>query len=144
MYHFLSNLERTVYFDQFLDINCKYLNPNELDNSFFGNVNDLSIYHNNIRSLKKNFCKVEDELFGTCSRLPDILAFSETRINNNTSNIPSLNGYNFEHNDSKSFAGGVGVYISNSFDYSINNHLQLQLPDCEDLWLELVSKKKNP
>ena len=56
--HFFHNipfpLSRTVYYDQFLDIQCNYLSPTDLNDTILGvNSNDLTIYHNNIRSLKK-------------------------------------------------------------------------------------------
>ena len=90
---------KTVYYDQFLDINCNYLSPEDLDDSLLNiHSNDLVVYHNNIRSLNKNFCKLQDELFHNCSNYPDILAFTETRISKDSS-IPSLEGYSFEHVD---------------------------------------------
>ena len=59
---------RTVYYDQFLEINCDYVSPNDLTDAFLDtNIEDLVIYHNNIRSLKKNFMKVQDEIFNNCS-----------------------------------------------------------------------------
>ena len=90
---------KTVYYDQFLDINCNYLSPEDLDDSLLNiHSNDLVVYHNNIRSLNKNFCKLQDELFHNCSNYPDILAFTETRISKDSS-IPSLESYSFEHVD---------------------------------------------
>ena len=43
---------RSVYFDQFLEINCSYLNPNNLDDTFLSKENsEFVVYHNNIRSI---------------------------------------------------------------------------------------------
>ena len=53
---------RTVYFDQFLEIKCEYKNPSELAKDFLSNDDDFSIFHNNIRSLSKNFTKIETEI----------------------------------------------------------------------------------
>ena len=131
---------RTVYYDQFLDINCNYLSPNDLDDTYLDtSTEDLVIYHNNIRSLKKNFAKVQDEIFNNCTMLPNIMAFTETKIND-SSCIPTLNGYNFEHIDSKTSCGGVGIYLSNDIKYSLNNQLNLGLPGCDDVWVEIEIK----
>ena len=67
------------------------------------------------------------------------MAFTETKIND-TSSIPSLNGYIFEHIDSPSSCGGVGMYISNNIKYSVNNQLNLNLPGCDDVWIEVEIK----
>ena len=132
---------RTVYYDQFLDINCCYLNPDDLSDSLLNvNSNDLVVYHNNIRSLKKNFSKVQDELFYNCSNYPDILAFTETRISKDTSNIPSLEGYSFEHVDAPHAIGGVGVYLSNSISYTVINNLHIDSTGCENIWIQIDLK----
>ena len=131
---------RTVYYDQFLDINCNYLCPNDLTDSFLDtNIEDLLIYHNNIRSLKKNFMKIQDEIFSNCSLLPNIMAFTETKIND-SSCIPCLTGYNFEHIDSPTSCGGVGIYISSTLKYSVNNQLNLNSSGCDDIWIEVEIK----
>ena len=81
---------KSVYFDPFLDIKCAYKCPTEIDDTFLETSSSLSIFHNNIRSLNKNFDKLE-EVFQNCSTLPSILALSETKLSS-TSNIPPLNG----------------------------------------------------
>ena len=101
----------------------------------------MTIFQNNVRSLKKNFHLVK-EVFQKCSSLPNILAFTETKLNENSS-IPSFPGYSFEHVNSPTQCGGVGVYLSDDLNYSIRNDLSLNLEGCEDLWLELEVEKTN-
>jgi len=71
--------------------------------------NDLSLLHRNIRSLYKNIDELE-EIVTPCSKPPDIIALSETRIKE-TSIIATLPGYNFINENSQTQAGGVGAYI---------------------------------
>ena len=88
------------------------------------------------RSLNKNFDLV-DEIFPSCTKLPDILSFTETKLNEykQASEIP---GYKFERSDdSVTKSGGVGVYISNHLDYSLRSDLSMNLGTCEDLWIDI-------
>ena len=65
---------------KFMEVNCSYIKANDINDSFLDfNDIDLTIFQNNIRSLSKNFHLVE-EMFKDCSKLPDILSFSETRL----------------------------------------------------------------
>ena len=112
-----SKSSKFKYNRQFLDINCSYLCPNDLDDSFLANESsEFVIYHNNVRSFKKNMQgKMNNtlEIFQNCSRkLPDILAFSDTQVNDN-SLIPSLEGYHdFEFTPTPTGAGGVGFFFA--------------------------------
>ena len=74
-------------------------------------LNDFTIFHRNICT-SKNMDKFH-ELFQDCSKLPDIIGVTETRLkgNNIASDIPD---YKFAHEPSYSDAGGTGIYISNS------------------------------
>ena len=71
---------KSVYFDQFLEINCSYLCPNDMDDNFMSRESsEFVAFHNNVRSMNQNFDKVHD-VFQNCSRKPDILVFSDTQI----------------------------------------------------------------
>ena len=127
---------KSVYFDQFLELNCSFLCPTELSDDIVGKeLADFGVFHNNIRSINKNLHKI-DEVFQNCPRLPPVLAFSETNINEN-STIPALPGYSFEHVDSSSSAGGVGLFVSDKLKYSLRNDISLQVKNCEDVWIEI-------
>jgi len=67
--------------------------------------NDLSLLYCNIRSLYKNRDKLE-EIVPPCSKPPDIIALSETRVKE-TSIIATRPGYNFSNENSQTQAGGV-------------------------------------
>ena len=58
--------------------------------------NDLSIFHFNARSLKKNKEKIE-KLLNEIGYLPDIIAISESKIKTNTVDNMSLAQYSFLH-----------------------------------------------
>ena len=45
--------------------------------------------------------------------------------------------------DSPTCAGGVGFYIERNMQYRIRNDLTLNVQHCEDLWIELETKKTN-
>jgi len=102
---------------------------------------DLTVLHLNVRSLTKNIEKVE-ELINTLQHMPDIIAISETKLNLK-SNIAliQLPGYTFEHVDSTSNAGGVGVFVKSSISYHVNSELHFSMVDCENLWLEIEIPK---
>ena len=85
---------------------------------------------------------MKNDLFYKCSNYPDILAFSETKLNQETS-IPTLEGYSFEYMNSPSSYGGVGVYLSNSLSYSKKHDLQLDIPGCEDIWIQIDLNAKS-
>ena len=124
-----------VKFDHFLKINCSYLDPNAIDENYFKNDSHLTIFQNNIRSQNKNFHKVR-EIFDEAKNWPDILAFTETKLNENSS-IPNLNGYAFENINSETACGGVGVYVSDHIDYILREDLKMNVPGVEDIWIEL-------
>ena len=130
-----------IKLDHFLDIKCSYLNPNDLSEEHLSNGNSsISVFHNNLRSMNKNMDSVSD-IFLNCRNPPEILAFSETRLNSK-SNIPIIEGYHpFEGIHSPTAAGGVGAYISNKIDYSIRNDLSLNLKGCENIWFDIGGKQ---
>ena len=121
-----------VKFDRFLDINCSYLSPNQLDNNAMGKgASELLVFHNNVRSLNKNFDSILDT-FSHCDILPDVLAVTETKLDDGK-DAPELDGYDFECFNSSTNAGGVGAYISNDFNYTTRDDLRMDLPHCENL-----------
>ena len=137
-----SKPSRFQYYRQFLDLNCSYLCPNDLEDSFLSNdSSEFVVYHNNVRSFKKNMqSKINKtlEIFQNCSsKLPDILAFSDTQVNDNTL-IPPLDGYHdFEFSPTPTGAGGVGFYLRETLDYVLCPGLKLNLNLCEDIWLRI-------
>jgi len=101
--------------------------------------NDLSLLHYNIRSLYKNVDKLQ-EIVTPCSKPPDIIALSETRIKE-TSIIAKLPGYSFFNENSQTQAGGVGAYTKNNLKY-LRRDLQFKMHGCENVWLEILGQRQ--
>ena len=108
---------KSVKLNHYLDINCDYLEQENVNDTLLNISSSFTIYQNNIRSLNKNFHAVE-EIFQNCTDMPDIFAFSETQLHEN-SDTPYLEGYSFEYINSETKCGGVAMFISNNIDYSI-------------------------
>ena len=52
------------------------------------------------------------DILASFKRKPDIIAVTETRLNDNTVCNVDITGYNFFNVNSPTSAGGVGIYIS--------------------------------
>ena len=90
---------------------CKYYTLLELADDMKSNKsNDLMVIHFNLRSLPKNKYKIED-FFLQLPNLPHIIAVRETKLNSSNLDQGELEYYHFEHVDSASNAGDVGVYV---------------------------------
>ena len=89
--------------------------------------------HFNVRSLQK----VIDRLSHyptNLNRKPDVVAVSETKLKENMihSNI-KLDGYQFIHRNSHTFAGGVGIDVKSSISYNMKTSIDIDLSSVEDL-----------
>ena len=71
--------------------------------------NGFSIFDCNIRSLGKNKSLLHD-ILSTVKTTPDIIPISESKINENTGANLNIPGYAFVNTNSKTQAGGVGLY----------------------------------
>ena len=118
---------------------AEHLSPSKLAN-LSSNNNDFFLVHFNARSLPKNVDKLEEVLTEMTS-LP--IAISETKLNSNSYSNISIPNYNFFHSDSPTLASGVGRYLKDTLKYSLRNSLSLNVPHCEDLWLEVHCKNSN-
>ena len=97
--------------------------------------------HFNVRSLK-NIDKLSHHLTDL-KRKPDVLAVSETKLKENIihSNI-ELDGYEFIHRNSHTFAGGVVICVKSSVSYNMKLNINIDLSLVENLWIEIEIKKK--
>ena len=122
---------------------CEYVdsqNHNWLNNKKIG---DLFLIHFNLRSLQKNIDKLCDYLAGFKNQ-PEIVAISETKLREGYINRNiELEGYTFFHSDSKTQAGGVGIYIKNSLQYSINQCTKICLTKTEHLWVDISTNQRS-
>ena len=122
---------------------AEYFTPTQLSNlTRKNNKSDFFMLHLNTSSLPKNHDKIE-ELLNEFETGPEIISISETKLNSRCTSNFDIFGYDFLHNDSPTKAGGVGLYINKSLKYKLRNDLNLLLPNCEDLWIEIKSKKRN-
>ena len=101
----------------------------------------FSIFYNNVRSLRGNFEKLEEQLFSNLDFNFDLIGISETKItNSNQDRIPVVPGYNFEYVPTPLAAGGVGMYISNALNYKILEKKSTSA--FQALWIEIYFTKK--
>ena len=90
----------------------------------------------NIRSLNANFDKL-NELLTNYDILPDIIAISETKLKLLQVYNAKLSGYHFYHKGTTTRWGGVGLFIKESLSISICEEFDLNIPNCEDMWIQL-------
>ena len=82
---------------------------------FFSYISTLEAY----LKIKKKI----DEFLHDFERLPDLVAISEIKLNENSTSNISIPNYCFLRNDSPLNAGGVGIYIKESFKFRIRKEL---------------------
>jgi hypothetical protein len=119
-------------------LECKQVeDTNSICNLIQAN-NDLFVVHLNIRSIKNrnHFAELET-LIASFTHKPDVIAITESWLEYETDiNYVQLNGYNNEfyiRNGTK--GGGIILYISEKFQYSVLN--QYSLENAESVWVEL-------
>ena len=93
----------------------------------------------NIRSLNANFDKL-NQLLTNYDILPDIIAMSETKLKLSQVYNAKLSGYHFYHKGTTTRWGGVGLFIKESLSISICKEFDLNIPNCEDMWIQLDLK----
>ena len=121
---------------------CEYLEPHEVSKVVNDSCpNDLTVYHSNVCSLRKNLDKLF-ETFLSGPQLPDVIGVTETRLDEHLSEI-DIDGYDFEPCFSNTQAGGVGVYVADYLDFSVRRDLRMNLEHCEDMWVEISTQGKN-
>ena len=99
--------------------------------------------HMNIVSLSSKQHKLENILHFS-DKLPSIIGLSETKIklSDNITDAYNMDHYDFVHRDTPTHFGGVAFYIRDDIEFSIRDDLALNVPSCEDLWLEIKVKQK--
>ena len=116
-----------------LDADNCYISTPDFQNLYANNT-DFCILHINIKSLNKNFEKLE-ELLSVLGKMPEIIAISETKLNSNLKT--SLPGYTFIHNNSSTNAGGAGMFIKGTLSYKTTSEYQLNIMGCEGIWVKI-------
>lgn len=118
-----------------------YYSLEKLNSIMNSRCNSLSLLHCNIRSLSKN-CSYPNELLFSLEKQPDIIALSETWLNEkSTANTDILN-YTFYHTDSPTKSGGVNVYIKKNITSIHRPDTDFNMLLVESCWVEIVPGKK--
>ena len=108
-----STIFQNIQKCEYADVKAAHLNSQ---------MNNLTLFHLNIRSLQKNFNDLH-ELLCNLSEPPHIICLSETKIKHNTLLNLSISGYKFLNVNSLTNAGGVGVFISDCDDHTLYSSL---------------------
>ena len=119
-----KELNQTNYMlnkDGINDINCKYRSMEWYSKNFVNASSNLSVIHFNTRSLNKNLNKIEELL--NLSIKPDIIAISESKLNDTNLQHVLRIDYTILHTNSLSCAGVAALYISNNLQFSKMEHL---------------------
>ena len=104
------------------------------------NKNDFYAVPFNTRSLSKTENKI-DEFLSNLERMSNAIAISEIKLNANSFLNLNFPDYQFISNDSITHTGGVGLYIKDSFKFSLRKDLSHDLQRYENLWLKVESEK---
>ena len=122
------------------NIRTKFNTPTSdqyIEVSDIGNKNNqILVIFLNIRSLNHNFDSLY-QLINDIQVKPALIGLSETWITKNRKFLYTLPGYDFISNPSPTDHRGVGFLVSNKYAHIIRNDLQLDIEDCEDIWIEL-------
>ena len=132
-----------------LTIRSRYFSPHSfhvMKNRFIDTPKDnstFSLFHNNVRSLKRNFESLQTHLLSELEYPFSVIGITETRITNSDTpdHLPSLPGYEFEFVPTPLSAGGVGIFINNTFKYRIIEKTSTNA--FQALWIELLFEKKS-
>ena len=130
-------------------ITCKYLTTSDFNTMLTKKGDeDISFIHFNIRSLTKHAPSVSDLIYNSFDKNPDIICISETKLGLHSDlNSVQLRDYKFLHNDSKTNAGGTGIYISEDLDIKPRPDLDFNKHgECEASFVEIQvanPRKKN-
>ena len=133
----------TQYKEMFSNIESKYYDVKQTSKILQVGLKDFSLFHCNMRSLKKNLTLLND-ILTTFKEMPSIIAISETKLNeNNISNI-SIPGYQFLSKHSPTNAGGVGIYIKDNIQVIRRQDFEFDFDGVETCFLEVPRiKQKN-
>ena len=107
---------------------CKHLNIKE---------NSLSLLHQNIRSLPRNFTNFESYL-STLNLDFSIIGLTETWVNDNTYSLYDLEGYSssFKYRTNRS-GGGVSLFIKNGINFNVREDLSVVSQHMECIFIEI-------
>ena len=147
---YISNIFNTSAqeFEYSLDSNdpvqstsCVYLTENQFKHHITNTPDDTFLLaHFNIRSINRNFDNLRLLLQNTIQQTCSVIGLTETWLNSNSQILFDLPGFEFVHrNRQNRVGGGVGLYISNKFEYIIHEELNVTNDVLESLFVELIN-----
>jgi len=114
-----------------------YFSTSDTNQMFTKATTNFSVFDLNIRSLAKNFYKLQD-FVSILDKAPSCIAISETWLNSESAiGEIQLQNYTFIHKPSSTRAGGVGLYIQNCLNYNVCHGICLPASNCESLWVKI-------
>ena len=107
------------------------------------NSTSILIIHFNIVSLTKNFDKLMTFL-NQLPKLPKIIWLSETRLTESKLSSVNIQGFNLYSQNSITKTGGSAIYVSKTLESRELLELNLNVKDCEDVWVGITCSGKEP
>lgn len=107
-------------------IQSKYYTVKQTGNFFYqaNKYHGFTMMHFNIRSLQKYLTSLNDIIL-TVKETPEIIAISETKLQDENIYNISIPGYVFLNTNSPTRAGGVGLYISKELTFIRRRDLEI-------------------
>lgn len=96
-----------------------------------------SAIHINARSIRKHFDDIQN-LLSSFENPFSLISISETWLSDDDKNLFCFPSYKSEYsNRAHSNHGGVAVYINSATKYKRRHGLELNVTDCESVWVQL-------
>ena len=123
-----------------ININCKYVTNDQLNQMSSNQNGSLTLLNVNIRIIGKNLDTLE-----LCLKTLDhkftVIRLSETYLKDKPFDYYQLPGYIFEYvKQSRSWKGGVGIFISNNVKYKLRHYLCKANTHFESCFIEIEKK----
>ena len=130
-----------------MDVNRFYINSREarvggseyvfLDSPPAHTSDCITLLFMNIRSIPTNLQCFTDLVIDSQCMIPDVLGFTETRLDSNIAPLYNLSGYNFYNNFRNRNGGGVALYVTSCFHSHLSAGLSLLNPSIECLGVDI-------
>ena len=137
-----------VFFNQQINYNnttCKYRYPDQLANdvSKWSPTPNISILHQNIRSIRQNYTGFTS-LLNSIYHSFSVLGLTKTWLKSYNAPLYSIEGYAHEFLTREGRpGGGVSMYINSHITYKTRADLNHQDDDVEMLWIEVERSSFN-
>ena len=118
-----------------LQVDSHYYTDDQFNRKCHTNAesDNFALIHYNCRSLAKNFTMIRDHIT-TLDSMFDVIALTETWLNDNDSDYFNLDGYELVScSRSSKKGGGVGLYIRNSMQHKYLPLLSKCIVNCAEI-----------